>query len=76
MLILGLNDATHKLAIANNTHWHQHVLRKENRLVQRTACLTLSQRKRLKRTWKKQVENEFVKADLCKKTYFIDQCGL
>ena len=30
MLMLGLNETIHQLAMANNVCWHGHVLRKED----------------------------------------------
>ena len=54
--------------MANSVHWHGHMLRRENGHVLRRALDFEfdGQRKkwRLKRTWKKQVEEESVKIGL------------
>ena len=51
--------------MVNSVHWHGHVLRREDGNVLRMALYfqVEGQRKkvRLKRTWKKQVEKEFVR---------------
>ena len=68
MLISGLNDSIDQLAMANSVHWYGHVLRREDGNVLRRALdfQVKGQRKneRLKRTWKKQVEEENVKIGL------------
>ena len=30
MLLLGLNETIHQLVMENSTHWHEHVLRRED----------------------------------------------
>ena len=57
MFILGLNETIDQLAMTNSVHWYDHVLRRAiNFEVE-------GQRKQgsLKRTWKKQAEEERVK---------------
>ena len=71
MLILDLNESTDQVAMVNNVHWSGNELRREDGHVLRRA-LDLEvegQRKkgRLKRTWKKQVEEESVMAGLRRK---------
>ena len=56
MLMLGLNETTYKLVIANSVRWYGHVLRREDGHVMRTLYFEVEgQRKkvRLKRRWKK-----------------------
>ena len=64
MLILGLNETINKLAMAYTVRWYGHLLRRGWSL----HIAVESQRKegRLKRTWKKQVEEESVKVGLRK----------
>ena len=68
MLMLGLNKTIDQLAMANSVHWYGHVLRRQDDHVLRSALHFEfeGQRKkgRLKRTWKKQVEEESVKVGL------------
>ena len=68
MLTLGLNETIDHLAMANSVHWHGCVLRREDDHVMRRVLYfkVEGQRKkwRLKRTWKKQVEEESVMAGL------------
>ena len=67
-LMLGLNEAIDKLALANSVRWYGHVLRTEDGRVLRRALhfLVEGQRKkrRLKKSWRKQVEEESVKVGL------------
>ena len=66
--MLCLMEATDQLAMANSVRWYCHVLRKEDAFVLRKALYfeVEGQRtnERLKRTWKKQIEEESVKVDL------------
>ena len=68
VLMLGLTEAIDQLATANSLRWYGHVLRREDVRVMRMALdfVVEGQRKkgRLKRTWKKQVEEESVKVGL------------
>ena len=68
MLTLGLTEAVDQLVMANSVRWYGHVLRREDGHVLRTALdiEVKGQRKkgRLKRTWKKEVEEESVKVGL------------
>ena len=68
MLLLGLNETIHQLAMANSVHWHSHVLRRENGHALRSALdfEVEGQGKnwRPKRNWKEQVEDESVKVGL------------
>ena len=68
MLMLGLNETMDHLAMANSVHCYCHVLRREDGHVLSRALEfeVESQRKkgRLKRTWKKQVEEESMKVGL------------
>ena len=65
MFMLGLNETIDQLAVANSVCWYGHVLRREDGHVLRRALdfVVEGQRKigRLKRTWRKQVEEESVK---------------
>ena len=64
----GLNETMDQLAMANSVHWYGHVLRREDGHVLRRALdfEVEGQRKkgRVKRTWKKQVEEESAKVGL------------
>ena len=64
MLMLGLNETVEHLVMASSVHWYGHVLRSDDSYVLRRALdvEVEGQRKkvRLKRTWKKQVEEESV----------------
>ena len=70
MLMLVVNETIDQLAMVNSVHWYGHVLRREDGNVLRRALYfqVESQRKKVrpKRTWKKQVEKEFVKVGLRK----------
>ena len=65
MLILGLNETMDHLAMARSFCWYGHVLRREDGHVLRKELdfEVEGQMKngRLRRTWKKQVEEESVK---------------
>ena len=67
-LMLGLNEAIDQLAMVNSVRWYGHVLRREDGVVLRRALdieVEGQRRKwRLKRIWKKQVEEEVVKVGL------------
>ena len=74
MLVLSVNETIDMLAMASSVCWYGHVLRKENAHVLKTP-LDLEvdgQRKKvtLKRTWKKQVEEEPVKIGLRREDAF------
>ena len=62
MLMLGLRETIEQLAMANSVIWYGHVLRREDGNVLRRELNFYGegQRKkgRLKRTWKKRVEEE------------------
>ena len=62
LLILGLNESVDQLTMANNQHWYGHVLRKEDSHVLRTLDIEVEDPKkwRLKRTWKRQVEEKCI----------------
>ena len=68
MIMLGLNEAIDQLAMASIVHWYGHVLRREDGHVLRRALKIevegQMKKGRLKRTWKKQVEEECVKVGL------------
>ena len=68
LLLMGFNETIEQLAMANCVHWHGHVLRREHGHILRRALdfeVEGQKKKRgLKRTWKKQVEEERVKASL------------
>ena len=68
MFVLGLSETIDQLAMANSVRWYGHVLTREDVLVVRRALdfEVEGQRKklRLKRTWKKQVEEGSVKVGL------------
>ena len=53
LFMLGLNETIDQLAMANSVRWYGHVLRRED-----------GKKGRLRRTWKKQVEEESVKVCL------------
>ena len=62
ILMLGLNETAEQLAMANSVCWYGHVLRREDGHVLRRALGFEVEGERnkggLKRTWKKQVEEE------------------
>ena len=68
MFMLGLSETVDQLAMASSVRWYGHVLRLEDGYVMRRALdfEVEGQRKkgRLKRTWKKQIEEESVKIGL------------
>ena len=63
--MLGLNETIDQLAMANSVPWYGHVLRREDGHIFRRALdfEVEGQRMkgRLKKTWKKQAEEESVK---------------
>ena len=65
---MDLNETMDQLAMANDVSWYAYVLRREDGHVLRMALdfVVEGQRKkgRLKRTWRKQVEEESVKVGL------------
>ena len=68
MLKFCLNETINQLAMANNVHWCGHGLRREDGHVM-TRSLDFEveghrMKRRPKRTWKKQVEEESVKVGL------------
>ena len=71
-LMLGLNETIDQLAMANSVRWYDHVLRREDGHILRRALdfEVEGQRMkgRLKRTWKKQVEEGSVKVGLRRST--------
>ena len=69
MFMLGLNESIDQLAMANCVHWYGDVLRREDYHVLRMALDDIYiegqwKKWRLKKTWKKQVEEESVKVGL------------
>ena len=68
MFMLGLNETIDQLAMANSVRWCGHVLRREDGHVFRRALDVEVERQRekwrLRRTSKKQVEEESVKVGL------------
>ena len=68
LFMLGLKETIDQLTMANCVHWYRLVLRRVDCHILRMALdfEVEGQRKkaRPKRTWKKQVEEECVKADL------------
>ena len=68
MMMLGLNEATDQLPIANSVHWYGHVLRREDGVVLRRVLdfevEGHGKKGRSNRTWKKQVDEESVKVGL------------
>ena len=68
MLMLDLNETIDQLAMANSVCWNGHVLRREDgRVFRRALDLEVDgqrNKERPNRTWKKQVEQECVKAGL------------
>ena len=79
-LMLGLTDTIDQLAMANSVRWSGKVLRREDghAFVRALYLEVEGQRKkgRLKRTWKKQVEEESVRVVWEGKTPLADQSGL
>ena len=65
MFVLCLSETIDQMAIANSVRWYGHVLRREDGHVLRKALdfeVDVQRNKwRLKRTWRKQVEEESVK---------------
>ena len=65
MFMLGLSESMDKLAMANSVLWYGHVLRREDDQVLRwTLDFEVEgqmMKGRLKRAWKRQVEEESVK---------------
>ena len=80
MLVLGLSETIDQFAMASCFHWYVYVLRREDGHVLRRAFdfeVEGQEKKRwLKRTCKKQVEEESMKFDLSRKMNFDDQSGL
>ena len=68
MFMLGLSGTIDQLVIANSVRWYGHVSRREDcHVLRRPLDFEVEgQRKkgRVKRTWKKQVDEESVKVDL------------
>ena len=69
MFMLGLKKTIDQLATANSVCWHGHVMRSEDGHVLRRALDLKGQRKkgRQKRTWKRQVGEETMKASFRRK---------
>ena len=64
MLMLGLKETIDQLAMANSVSWYGHVLSEDGHVLRRVLGLEVQgqrEKRRLKRTWKKQVEEESVK---------------
>ena len=80
MFILGLNEIIDELAMANSVRWYGHVLRREDGHVLGMALYFEIygqwNKGRLRRTWKKQVEEESVKVGLRMEDVLCDQSGL
>ena len=78
--MLGLNETIDQLAMANSVRWNGHVLRREDGHVLRRALdfEVESQRKKwtVKRTWRKQAEEECVKVGLMHSVAQSDCCWL
>ena len=68
IFMLGLSETIDQLAMVNSIRWYGHVLRREDGHVLRMALdveVDVQRKKgRLKRTWKKQVEEESMKVGL------------
>ena len=68
MLMIGANETTDRVAMANSVHWYGHVLQREDGHVLRMVLdfEVEGQRKKVmpKRTWKKKGEEESVKVGL------------
>ena len=56
ILMLGFNVAIDQVAMVSSMHWHGYVLRREDG--HEGLRLKIKGRKRLERTWKKQVEEK------------------
>ena len=71
MFMLGFSETIDQLAMANSVCWYGHMWRKEDgHVLRRTLDFDVEgQRKkgRLKRTWKKQVDEESMKVGLRRK---------
>ena len=71
MFILGLNETTDQLSMGSSVHWYCHVLSREDDHILRWAIdfEVEGQMKegRLKRAWKKQLEEGSVKVALRRK---------
>ena len=66
MLILCMKETIDQLTTASSVHWHGHVLRREDGHASRTLHFEVEGHRirRLKRTRKKQIEEESVKVGL------------
>ena len=66
MLMLGLSETMHQLAMVSSVRWYGHVLRKgDGHVLRRALWIEVEgERKkwRLKRTWKRLVEEEIIGA--------------
>ena len=75
ILMLGLNETKDQLPMASSGYWFGHVLRREDGHVSRRALefeVEGQRRKgRVKRTWKKLIEEESVKVGLKKEDVFL-----
>ena len=79
-LMFGLNETMDQLSMTNSVCWYGHVLRRENgHVLRRTLDIEVEAQRRkgrLKRAWRKQVEEESVKVDLKGKMHFANQSGV
>ena len=74
MFMLGLSETRDQLAMAHTVHWFGHILRREDGVILRRALdLEVDGQRtkgRLRRTWKKQVEDESVNVGLSREDAF------
>ena len=72
MFMSGLSETMNELAMANSVRWYGHVLRREDGHVLRSLDVDVEcqwKRGRLKRRWKRQVEEESAKVGLRRISY-------
>ena len=68
-----------QLSMANSAYWYSRVLKADCNALRRALSIEVeSQRKKgkLRRTWRKQVEEKSMKVVLSSQMHFVDQCGL
>ena len=74
--MLGLSKTIDQLAMANSVRWCSHVLwREDGHVLRRALYLEVEhqrKKRRLKRTWKKQVDEESVRIGLRREKHFAD----
>ena len=67
-MMMGLYETTYQLVIANSVCWHGHVLkRKDGHALRKALDLEVKdqrKKKKLKKTWNKQVDEESMKVGL------------